>query len=294
MTKKPVENQLAVLINESNLEQTKAQYLLDNFSSYFQIAAEWEAKAKTINVTNETQTVDMQIARVGRLFLREKRIAIEKARKSLKEQVVREGKAIDGIANVLKALIVPIEEHLDHQENFVKLKHEKEAEIKRIELEQRAIKDERIAQEKLAAEQERIRRENGRLKKEAEEKERKAIAERKKQEKLLAAERAKHETEREALEEKARLEREKQARKLKEEQQKAERNKKVFEEKARVERKKQAEKLENERKKVEVAQDKIRKQKEKNAQKQKKLKEMLKNQIKCPFCKKTFNVKEGK
>ena len=83
--------------------------MLDNFSDYFKIAAEWEQKAKTIKVVDETQKADMEMARVGRLFLREKRIAIEKKRKELKEQSLREGKAIDGIANVLKAVIVPIE-----------------------------------------------------------------------------------------------------------------------------------------------------------------------------------------
>jgi len=43
-----MENQLSVIVKESGLEKTKAQVLLDNFSTYFQIASEWEKKAKTI------------------------------------------------------------------------------------------------------------------------------------------------------------------------------------------------------------------------------------------------------
>jgi hypothetical protein len=120
-----MENQLQVLVRESGLEQSKAQVLLERFQDYFQIAAEWEAKAKTIKVTDAKQQADMQMARVGRLFLREKRIAIENTRKELKEQSLREGKAIDGLANVLKAVIVPIEEYLDQQEHFVEIEAKK-------------------------------------------------------------------------------------------------------------------------------------------------------------------------
>ena len=133
-----MENQLSIIVKESGLEKTKAQVLLDNFSAYFQIAADWEKKAKAIVVSDETQTADMKMARVGRLFLREKRIAIEHTRKELKEQSLREGKAIDGIANVLKALIVPIEEYLDKQERYVEIKAYEEAERKRIEEEKKA------------------------------------------------------------------------------------------------------------------------------------------------------------
>ena len=112
-------NQLLALVRESGLVEAKAKILLENFSNYFEIAADWEKKAKMIVVTDISQLADMKMARTGRLFLREKRIAIEKTRKQLKEQSLREGKAIDGIANVLKALIIPTEEYLERQEKFV-------------------------------------------------------------------------------------------------------------------------------------------------------------------------------
>jgi len=159
-----MENKLSLIVKESGLEKTKAQILLDNFSRYFQLAADWEKKAKTIVVTDESQVAEMKMARTGRLFLRQKRIAIENTRKELKEQALREGKAIDGIANVLKALIVPIEEYLGKQEKFVEIKAAEEAERKRIEAERKA-EEERIAKEKAEAEErERIRKENERLK----------------------------------------------------------------------------------------------------------------------------------
>lgn len=172
-----MENQLSIIIKESGLDTNKAQFLLSNFQDYFKIAAEWEEKARTIKVENESQTVDMQLARTGRLFLREKRIAIEKARKELKEQSLREGKAIDGIANVLKALIVPIEEYLDKQEHFVENKKKELEEAARIEAE-RIAEQERIAKEKADAEErERIRLENEKLRKEAEEREQASLTE---------------------------------------------------------------------------------------------------------------------
>lgn len=155
------ENKLELIIAQSGLEPTKAQVILANFQGYFQMAAEWERRSKDIVVTSADQKVDMQIARSGRLFLRERRIVIEHTRKELKKQALREGKAIDGIANVLKALIVPIEEYLGKQEKFVEIQAAEKAERERIEAERKA-EEERIAKEKAEAEaaREEIERKN--------------------------------------------------------------------------------------------------------------------------------------
>jgi hypothetical protein len=281
---------LIEIVKESKLEATKAQYILDNFQDYFQIAAEWEAKAKTLVVTREDQEAEMQMARTGRLFLREKRIAIENSRKKLKEESLREGKAIDGIANVLKALIVPIEEYLDKQEHFVELIKEKKDAEHRAEIERR-MEEERIAKEKAEAEErEKIRLDNERLKKEAVEKDRLAAEERKKQDAILAEERAKSEAERKRQDEilaaerkKADEERKKQDAVLEEERQKAAAEKKAAEDKARTEK----EKAEAERKK---ADEEARKKLEAEQAEKKRLEELLKNQVECPNCKVKFQL----
>jgi hypothetical protein len=148
MTGKTKESQLQVIVSESGLEKTKAQHILENFQDYFKIASEWEKKARMIKVTDESQEAEMKMARTGRLYLREKRIAVEKARKELKEQALREGKAIDGIANVLKALIVPLEKYLHKQEKFVDIKKEKEREAARQEAERKA-EEEKLENERL-------------------------------------------------------------------------------------------------------------------------------------------------
>lgn len=222
-------NELQVIIKESNLDQTKAKFILDNFSNYFEIADEWDKKAKMIVVTDEKQEADMQMARVGRLFLREKRLAIEKSRKELKEQSLREGKAIDGIANVLKALIVPIEEYLEKQEKFVEIREEQKKEQIRIEVEKK-MEEEKIAKEKAEFEErKRIRLENERLKKEAEEREKKhreeqakAEAERKRQEDLIRKEREESERKRKEAELKAKQEQERIKKEAEAEKQKLE------------------------------------------------------------------------
>lgn len=161
-----------VMVKEASLDESRANYLLQNFSGHFKEAAEWAKKAKDIIVTNENQTVMMQMARTGRLFLSKKRQEIEKARKWMKEPALREGQAIDKIANLLKDTIIPTEEHLFRQENFIKLK--KDAEDARLLEEARIREEERVASEMLsqAAERDRLRIENEKLRKEAEEKER--------------------------------------------------------------------------------------------------------------------------
>jgi len=278
-----MENQLSVIVRESGLDETKAKTLLDKFSDYFNIAADWEKKAKTISVTKADQKVDMQMARTGRLFLAKKRIDIENARKQLKEQSLREGKAIDGIANVLKALIVPIEEYLDQQEHFIEIQAAKAAELARIEAEAKAEAD-RIAEEKrIAEEQERIRQDNIRLQKEALEREQqmkaerekaekamkeeqaKAEAERFKQEQILATQKAKAEAEQKAIREKAEAERRKQEKALADQKAAAEAKQRAIEEQAKAER----EKAEAERKHLEAE---------------------LASMIECPKCHHKFKV----
>ena len=270
-----MENQLQVIVKESGLEATKAQYILEKFQNYFEIAGQWEIKAKALIVTDASQTAEMQMARTGRLFLREKRVAVEKVRKELKEQALREGKAIDGIANVLKALIVPIEEHLERQEKFVEIQQAAEAEKIRLEVVERMEK-ERIAKEKAdAEEQERIRIENEKLKAEAIKREKAAEAEKKKHAEAMAEQQEKARLERESMEKTAKAEREKQAKILAIQKEKAEAEHKQMEEKARKER----EKADAEKKKA--------------TEETARLQKILASQIECPFCHKKFELKKG-
>ena len=124
---------LVKIVETSGLEKTKANYILEKFQDYFKIASDWEQKSRALVVSSPSQIAEMKMAREGRLFLRQKRLDIERARKELKEQSLREGKAIDGIANVLKALIEPIEDYLDKQERFVEIKEDEMREKRKLE-----------------------------------------------------------------------------------------------------------------------------------------------------------------
>lgn len=115
-------NDIVQFIEKSGLDKVKADYVMEQFDGFQAIAAEWEAKAKEIVVTDASQTEMMAKAREGRLFIKRKRIDLEKTRKELKERSLKEGQAIDGVAKVLRGLLSPIEDHLDKQERFIEIR----------------------------------------------------------------------------------------------------------------------------------------------------------------------------
>lgn len=118
---------LVQVIEDSGVEQTTAARIKAAFLTMFSDAEKWAEKAKTITVTDISQVREMKLARETRLALREIRINAENARKTLKADALATGKAIDGIANVLKALVVPIETRLQEQEDFARLYEEEQA-----------------------------------------------------------------------------------------------------------------------------------------------------------------------
>lgn len=236
---KTEQNQLSVIINESGLEQTKGQILLDKFSDYFKIAAEWESKINGLNVTDVSQKAEMKMAGEARKFLKDKRTDIERTRKELKEQSLREGQTIDSIARILKNLIEPLEEKAEEIEKFAErkeaeriqlLQEERLAELQKYDFQYNTgfnlgSMDEAMYQNLLAgckkayedkieaerkAEEDRIAKEKA----EAEERERVRLEnerlkkEAEERERIHAEERKKAEEERKAIEEKARKERE--------------------------------------------------------------------------------------
>ena len=187
---------LAVLANEYGLSTTKARLLVDNFADVFKLADEWERKARDIAVKDEGDTHMMAAARELRLEIKNRRVEVEKKRKELKEDALREGKAIDGIANVIKGVIVPIEKYLDEQEHYVDIKRQAEEEERRRKAEEllRQQEAEEAERQRIAAEEQ--RKENERLKAEAEERERKAAEERAAHEAAMEKERQEREAER--------------------------------------------------------------------------------------------------
>jgi len=233
--------------------QQLPQSLLSNieagFKSAFEQAEKWRNQALAIKVTSLDQKAEMKMARTMRLELRDIRVNGEKTHKAMKADYLLAGKAIDGVKNLLLAAIVPLERHLEEQEQYgerlaeaerLRIKTEREAALApflgegqpvpmlevmsgeqwdgyladakllhtaKIELARKA-EAERIAKEQAeAAERERLRIDNERLRAEAIAAEAKAKAERQAEEKAQreAAEVARKE--REAIEAKAKAER---------------------------------------------------------------------------------------
>ncbi len=116
------------IINETGVEQSTATQLRTAFNDMFANADKWLAQAKAIKVTDISQTREMKMARELRLTIRQIRCDAENTRKRLKADALAKGKAIDGIANVLKALIEPVEAHLQEQEDFAKRVEEQKRE----------------------------------------------------------------------------------------------------------------------------------------------------------------------
>ena len=248
-----VDNRLTVLIKEQSLDKTTSQTILEGFSDLFERANQYEIKARAILVTDISQKDSMKEARKLRLEIKDIRTSAETTRKRLKDQSLRLGKAIDGIANVIKAVTMPIEEYLEQQEKFedvfnARVKEElratRYAKLKEIDpslsfvervgdfvtltdymfeiivcneitLKEKKAETERQAEAARVAEAERIR-----LQAEENERLRKEAEER---EAVIAAERAEAERKQKAIENEARIQREEAERKAKAEREELER-----------------------------------------------------------------------
>ena len=110
--------EITQVIKQSEVEESTAKSLEENFIPFFQQAKEWSEKAKELIVTDVSQKEEMKMAREARLALKEIRINADKKRKELKQDSIRYGRAVQGVYNVIEYLVVPIEKHLLDQEKF--------------------------------------------------------------------------------------------------------------------------------------------------------------------------------
>ena len=125
-----INTQLTETISKESLPQDDTQKLLSSFAVYT-VDVQGILEESKIVVTSVDDKEGMKRAREIRLKLKDIRVNVEKTRKELKEDSLRYGRAIDGVANVLKQMIEPAENHLQKQEDFAK--------------EQERIKKEKIA-----------------------------------------------------------------------------------------------------------------------------------------------------
>ena len=110
---------------ESGLSVEKHNELANRFNPFMAEVDGLIQSAKGIVVADAKDRDGMASARKVRLALKAIRVDIEDTRKELKESALREGKAIDGMANIIKFVIVPVEQELKEKEDFVRRAEEK-------------------------------------------------------------------------------------------------------------------------------------------------------------------------
>ena len=110
---------------DSGLSVEKHNTLCNTFNPFMVDVQALVLAAGQIEVVDANDEQGMEKARDTRLCLKRVRVSLEKQRVELKESSLLEGKAIDGMANVIKALIVPAEKSLQEKEDFVKVEEAK-------------------------------------------------------------------------------------------------------------------------------------------------------------------------
>ena len=89
-----------------------------SFGGLFAQAQQLITEAEQIDVTDASQVREMKRAREVRLGLRGVRIDGDKIHKALKEDSLRRGRAIDGMRNVVKYMVEPVENRMMDMEKF--------------------------------------------------------------------------------------------------------------------------------------------------------------------------------
>lgn len=115
-----VHTELVKVGDRAGLNQGEAIAVREQFAGYY--ARVQEALVSVPAGLTGENPGHVRIARATRLSLREIRCDIETARKTMKEGIVRRGKAIDGWANVLKDMIATPEEAMQEVEQYAERK----------------------------------------------------------------------------------------------------------------------------------------------------------------------------
>lgn len=131
--------ELVAVLKDSGLEPVSAQSLLMAFKPSFLAATKLIEDAKAVVVTDATMVTEIKRARELRLSLKKVRVEAEKLKDKLKENSRREGNAVQGVWNLVKLHIEPVEQRLQEAEDFAvraeadrkaKLKAERDALVK--------------------------------------------------------------------------------------------------------------------------------------------------------------------
>jgi fused signal recognition particle receptor len=113
-------------IQEAEIMPVKRADVTAQFALFETQFTDLKTTAETLTVTDRSQVAEMKKAREIRLSLKAIRVAIEKKRKELGEDALRQKQAIDALAKNYKDQIEPLEERLEQQEKFAEMLEAKE------------------------------------------------------------------------------------------------------------------------------------------------------------------------
>lgn len=114
----PENTHLLQVVKNSGLNEEKSIILLGKFEEYTKVVDEWKLKSKELVITNIEQVTEMKMCREAYKLIKGKVVDIEKTRKSLKEDSLKEGRAIDEVAKELKNLLEPLRDELKEKSEF--------------------------------------------------------------------------------------------------------------------------------------------------------------------------------
>ena len=113
-----IEIEAIVLTQPEGLAPQTLSLISEGFAGFYAEADQWRIKAAALKVTSPEDKEAIKAAREARLALRSIRVNAEKTRKSMKEDSLRLGKAIDGAYNILDHAVRPVEAYLQEQEDI--------------------------------------------------------------------------------------------------------------------------------------------------------------------------------
>lgn len=111
-------NHLLEIVKNSGLNEEKSLVLINKFEEFTKTVDEWKEKSKALVITDITQKTEMKMCREAYLLIKGKVVDIEKTRKALKEDSLKEGRAIDEVAKELKNLLEPLRDELKEKSEF--------------------------------------------------------------------------------------------------------------------------------------------------------------------------------
>lgn len=107
------------VIQKSGIDTEQAAMIRSQFTEFIKQIDEWKDKAFKINITSPDQVFEIGEAKRAWTVVKNLRLSTEERRKNLKEDSLRKGKLIDGLARFVFDMIEPIEDHLEKQAKWV-------------------------------------------------------------------------------------------------------------------------------------------------------------------------------